>query len=212
MLPGPFKVYKCPNCTNLIYRGSLMSGNTSGAKSYSDGYRYAPMLPTYPQLVKCSICNTIFWIEKAEEKGSFELWFDLTNKTDWKNAENARFLSIEEYFQALALQLFENKEEEVYIRKKIWWSYNDRVRKGEELYKSEEEKVLWTNNVNRLIDLLDENEIEQKIMIAELNRNLSKFEKCMSILRGIENPDFNRLKVMFEVECNKINTLVFQLN
>ena len=59
MLPGPNYIYKCPSCGNFIKIGSLISGNTYGAKLYSDGKRVAPMMPEFPDLTKCKKCNAI---------------------------------------------------------------------------------------------------------------------------------------------------------
>ena len=75
MMPGPDYVYQCPDCGNLITRGSLRSGNTFGAKIYSDGKRIAPMLPEFPDLTKCRKCNSIFWLSKLVELGSYK-WND----------------------------------------------------------------------------------------------------------------------------------------
>lgn len=211
MLPGPDTFYQCPKCPNLLYRGSLMSGNTFGSTLYSDGYRNSPMLIEFPDLVKCSKCNTIFWIEKAKELGTYE-WGQQAGIIDehWENAQRVRFLSIEEYFSAIEMQVFNNKEEEIFIRGKIWWGYNDRIRNGEKLHNSDIDKVLWADNINRLMNLLDENNIEQKITIAELNRSLGQFAECMSIINSIDIPEINWLKERVEKECNEKNQKVFQ--
>lgn len=41
MLLGPTYVYKCSNCDNLLQKGSIISGNSIGAKLYSDGEKTA---------------------------------------------------------------------------------------------------------------------------------------------------------------------------
>lgn len=50
---GPDKYYKCPNCGAYLYTHTLLSGNTFGAREYSDGKMVAPMLPECPNLTKC---------------------------------------------------------------------------------------------------------------------------------------------------------------
>ena len=72
MIPGPEYIYKCPNCGNLLSRGSLMSGNTFGAKLFSDGKRITPMLPEFPNLTKCKKCNRFIWVNKLQEVGTYE--------------------------------------------------------------------------------------------------------------------------------------------
>jgi hypothetical protein len=62
-----------------------MSGNTFGAKVFSDMKRVAPMLPEFPRITICPKCNTIFWLSKAEEVGTKDKYsshlFD-----DWRTA------------------------------------------------------------------------------------------------------------------------------
>lgn len=53
MIPGPNYVYKCPNCSALLTRESIASGNSFGSKLFSDGKRIAPMNPELPNLTKC---------------------------------------------------------------------------------------------------------------------------------------------------------------
>ena len=128
MEPGPNYIYKCPNCGNLLTNESLMSGNTFGAKIFSDGKRVAPMLPEFPDLTKCRKCNTIFWLSKLEEVGTYQWGYK--KSPNWEKADKAKFLNIKDYFKALNDGIAENREEELYIRNRIWWAYNDRTRKG----------------------------------------------------------------------------------
>ncbi len=106
MLPGPNYVYKCPRCGNLLTVGSILSGNTIGAKIYSDGKRIAPMLPDFPDLTKCKKCETIFWLNILRKIGRYE-WGDKMN-SKWAKADDADFLDIEDYFRALDDNVAEN--------------------------------------------------------------------------------------------------------
>lgn len=208
MLPGPELVYKCPNCDNLIKNGSLMSGNTIGALIFSDGKRIAPMLPEFPDLTICKKCDHIFWLSKLKEIGSFNWGQNFQEQ----NVDDAEFLTIDEYFRALELGVPDNIEEEIFIRQRILWTFNDRVRDGEKLFNSENDNAKWKSNIDRLITILDKDEIDNKIMIAELNRALGNFDKCLTIIDGIEIPELDWLKEAFRKECNNKNQKVFQLN
>jgi len=55
MLPGPTIVRKCSTCGKLIAQPTLLSGNTFGARFWTDGKREAPMLPEQPWLVAAHI-------------------------------------------------------------------------------------------------------------------------------------------------------------
>ncbi len=211
MIPGSNYVYKCPNCGNLLTKGSLMSGNTFGAKIFSDGKRVAPMLPEFPNLTKCKKCDTIFWLSKLQEIGAYNKWGDNEN-SQWQKADNAEFLEIEDYFNAIIKGIAENKDEELFIRQRIWWSYNDKIREGQEIFNNESDELRWIENIQKLKTLLDQSDINQRIMIAEINRNLGDFEACINIIQTIDNDELNWLKVKFIDECNEKNRWVIELN
>ncbi len=216
MLPGPDYIYKCPNCGNLLKRGSLMSGNTIGMQIFSDGKSEAPMLPDFPDLTKCTKCNTIFWLSKLKEIGTYE-WGDKENPS-WANADNVEFLNVEDYFRAIDEGLAENRQEELFIRQSIWWKYNDRIRiffkmrKHETPYVNENDEIKWRENCSKLMNLLDPSDLDQKIMIAEIKRNLGNFEDCLDIIKQINDKNLNWLKTTLINECKKGNRWVVRLN
>lgn len=210
MLPGPNYIYKCPNCGNLLANESLMSGNTFDAKFFSDGKRVAPMLPEFPDLTKCKKCDTILWLSKLKEIGTYE-WGDKKNPK-WKKAAKADFLDIEDLFRALNEGIAENKQEELFIRNLIWWAYNDRKRNDINQFIDENDEIKWRENCNKLISLLDQSVLNQKIMIAEIHRNLGDFENCINIIQSVDNDDLNWLKEKFINECKRKNKWVIELN
>lgn len=210
MLQGPNYIYQCPKCDNLLSKGSLDSGNTFGTKMYSDGNRISPMLSEFPNLTKCSKCNTIFWLSKMKELGSYELGKNINEQ--WRAAEEAKFLTVYEYFTALETLISITKDDELFIRRRILWHFNDKTRIGEPLFSSKTDENLWLDNIKTLLDLLDINDINEKILLAELNRNLGNFERCVGILDSIEMTNLVWLKKAYKNECDIKNTKVFQLN
>jgi hypothetical protein len=210
MLPNLTHVYQCPTCDNLLSRGSRISDNTYGVKHYSDAIRVAPMFPDYPQLTICPKCNTIFWLNIRIEVGKYENGENINEK--WKDAEQAKLLTIYECFTAMETLNFTQIGAEVFIRLHIWWGFNDRARNGEALFNSETDEKLWLGNINRLLEILDINDDNDLIFMAELHRNLGNFEKCLEILNLVDGTEFNWLKPKYIKECNDKNTKVFQLN
>lgn len=209
MLPGPNYIYRCPLCDTLYSKYSLMSGNTFGADFYSDGRFFARMLPEFPIITKCLGCTTIFWLDKTNEIGSY-YWGEKIN-TEWEEAFNADFLTLNDYFLALEFHLPRTIEEEIYIRKRIWWEMNDRIRFKEELPAYENENQLWSDNIHKLISLLNSSDDNEKIIIAELHRNLGNFDTCKKILDSIANPEYDLLKKAMTKACKTKNKKVFQL-
>lgn len=203
---GPNLVYKCPKCDTFIENGSLVAGNTFGEQVYSDGKRITPNFPEYPNLTICTKCNHIFKLSKLEPIGSY--WGNDSGE-EWKNVNTAKFLNLDEYFKALEFE--ENKSDECFIRFRIWWEYNDRVRNGNKLYESDEDKVKWENNINVLMNLLDINNIDDKLFIAELHRSIGNFDECLIIIESIDLPELAFFKEALLRNCLKRNQLVFQL-
>ena len=199
MLFGSDQFYQCPKCSNILYRGSLISGNNMGAKLYSDGKEIAPMLIEFPVISKCPKCNTIFWLENEIE---------IQKHVD---SEEAEFLTISDYQTALKNKLFRSKEEEIYIRKGIIWEFNDRLRNGDTLIDTESEKEIWTDNIQKLIPLLDQNDLEEKILIIELLRYQGNFKKSRDLLNTINNSEEEWLIRLFDKEIANKNKNVFQL-
>jgi hypothetical protein len=210
MIIGPDIIYKCPICGANIFKGSLTSGNTFGAKLFSDAKQIAPMLPEFPAITKCRTCDSIFWFRNAEVVG--EAAFPSSETVDKSNAYPATFLTIDEYLTAIDAGICESVDDEYFIRQRILWKFNDRVRYGDPLFNNEIEKKVWTDNINSLLDIIDYDDINQKILAAELHRYLGDFDKCLEIMDSMENPQLVWLKDAFREECGKKNKEVFQLN
>lgn len=133
MLPGPDLLYECPDCGNRIMSRSIASGNTIGARFYSDGRMDAPMLPDMPDLIACLGCSGLLWLSKLQPIAEFDMFGynkHQDNGSDEKlriGAQDARPLDIKESKKALARIKKEYTAEEYFIRKKLWWMYNELI-------------------------------------------------------------------------------------
>jgi hypothetical protein len=168
------------------------------------------MLPEFPNLTKCKKCNTIFWLSKLKEIGTFE-WGE-NNNPQLHNAVGAEFLDIDDYFKTIDSGLATKKGEEIFIRQHIWWAFNDRVRNGDDIFVNENDEKRWEENCKTLIEMLDLQDIDQSITAAELYRNLGCFYKFISIICSIEADDIKWLQDKFKSECDIKNKWVIQLN
>lgn len=160
-----------------------MSGNNIGASIYSDGKQIAPMFPEYPYLCKCQICKSFYWLNDKTE-------IDLTNISDNIHQYSARFLKIDEYFEALQVMNSLDSSHERFMRFQIYWLFNDRIRSGKEIFSNEEDEVLYISNIQFLLELLDENEIEDQITQAEVYRNMGLFDDAIRYLNQIDNKNY----------------------
>ncbi|MDZ7740205.1 MAG: hypothetical protein U5Q03_00130 [Bacteroidota bacterium] len=73
-----------------------MSGNTLHAKIYSDGYRYAPHLPKFPEISICPKCESFFWLNNESEIKKSDIPSEELDYVPF-----ADFLSFAEYVFAL---------------------------------------------------------------------------------------------------------------
>ena len=199
---GPTYIYKCPECDKLCGRGSLLSGNTFGSTYFSDGKVISPMLPDYPDIVKCKKCKTFFWLEDKNHIDYCDGFADF-------DGFHVQFLDTDEYFEALNAGIARNKKEELYLRKYLWWSFNDRTRNGKDLFLTESEKEIYEANCVKLMALFGNKE---QTLVAELYRNLGNFTECIDTLESIKSKNIIWLKNILKNECFKENTLVIELN
>lgn len=210
MIPGPRYIYECPKCSTLLMRGSLRSGNTIGASLFSDGKQIAPMLPDFPNLTKCKKCDTIFWLSEMKEIGVCDAMKEEW-KPEWENVNSAEFLGVTDLFRSLEMDTVKNdKEKEKNVRIQIWWTFNDRIRERKNIFVQKDDEVLWKQNCQRLIELIDTKDVNQKIMTAELYRNLGEFDLCMELINTLDNK-FDWVIEQFKVECENKNKLLIQI-
>jgi hypothetical protein len=209
MRPGPTLVYKCPICGKIVRCGSLLSGNTFDAKLYSDGKQIAPMLPEFPGIVKCGKCSGFYWLNDENKTGEYK--FPEDKKEEWGNAVEARFLSMDEIIEAIDLKIYKNNSEEFYLRVRLWWAFNDRIREGKNIFVDQDDKNIYESNCKNLINIIDKNNISGKIMSAELLRNLSNYIECNNMLETIREEEYTWIKILLKKECENKNSNVIEL-
>jgi hypothetical protein len=231
----PALLYNCPLCGNVISNQSILSGNSRGTIAYSDGRNLSPNMWQFPLLSKCRKCDTIFWLYGGKhDSKDFDYFDDNVDKNikDEIKVDVAKFLTLKEYFKALDQKLYTTYEEELYIRQRIWWGFNNRLRNViswrhfhlkiwwgfhiiikpiAKLFTSQKNKKLWKDNAVKLLSLLNPENIHQKIMIAEIQRNLGNFEKCLKTVESINDEEFSFIKISFVRKCALKNRDVFEL-
>ncbi len=103
------------------------------------------------------------------------------------------------------------KSEEIYLRQRIWWAYNDRVRNSINQFNDANDEIRWKENCIKLISLYDESSVDQIFKIAELKRNLGDFEGCIETVNKIDDEKQKLLKDILISECEKRNKLVVDI-
>jgi len=180
--PGPDIIRESPICKSHIVQKTSASGNTFGARFWTDGKMIAPMLPDRPWLVKCPQCGALFWIDEAKEIGKQNPW---DKHKVWPKAQKVNLPNEMEILNLIASAKLSLKKE-LYARRQAWWLANDTVRmNAKPTFKF---TAAQEDNLNALAKLLDENEPNQRIMKAEIFREIGKFLDCIKLL----NKPFNK--------------------
>ena len=210
MTPGPNELVKCPACGDYQQRRTLRSGNTVGATFYSDGKRVAPMLPEFPYFIKCPKCGKFFTISREVISND--------KLADGERSPFVRFLTIDEYKQAIEEGLVNGKDSDILLlRTFLWRAYNDIIRQGGEI--EEKERVFYEENCRTIIaekeDELKDGAPEldgDRLMCAELWRNIGEFDKSKAMLNAISRQnDYKRYIDAIRTACDAKNPLTVRI-
>lgn len=179
MTPGPTIVRECSACGKHIAQYTIGSGNTFGARFWTDGKRDAPTLPDEPWLVKCPHCSTLVWIYEQRQVGEIEPWgAGGQGVKNFKDARPASAPTFSEY-SAFLSDGVDDREKERYVRLRAWWAGNDSRRDGVHFKPLTD---VETANLRELSALLNEQEDNDRLMKAEALRELGMFGEAESLL------------------------------
>lgn len=179
MTPGPTIIRKCSACGKHVAQYTIVSGNTFGARFWTDGKRDAPMLPDQPWLVKCQHCGTLIWIDEQTQVGEIAPWGSEANdRNRFPEARPGSTPTLQDYADFLdAGESDKNKER--YVRLRAWWAGNDPRR---ETGQSTQFDSFETQNLRAFLVLLDEAEDNDRLMKAEVLRELGEFNEAENLL------------------------------
>lgn len=188
-----YELKKCVSCQNEYLTSSLRSGNNFGSQYYTDGFVSGSMFEE-AYITRCPRCNTFYWksslptIELISERER------INNKYGWSEDFSTFNLN---YETLLANPIWTNLEQEQYIRVRAWWAHNHQYRE-EFQSKNPLDQVFLKNdslnstefqisseqkkNLMRVIELLDLQLEENRLMMAEIYRELGDFDKSKSLL------------------------------
>lgn len=162
----------------------------------------------YSALRKCPACST-FYLQRENE-----MYFYYKNKapkwlpSEYLTALEAPYLVKEDYKAALNAPIAQDLQKELFIRLCLWWIDNSfsnmpelAIEKTFIFRETEEDHRFYEQNVRRIISLLEPKEDGDYFRLAELYRNISEFDTCLSYL--------DRYKGTTEVIQNKCTTSGF---
>jgi hypothetical protein len=194
---------------------TVASGNTFGARVWTDGKHVAPMLPHPPAVAICRHCAECFWLADAKEIGAVDQWADEATQVDpaWRNAPGVKEPSEEEYYTALRKGLAADVQQERTLRILAWWRRNDTFRDAPQRESTNIASAsgAWRPNLEALVGLLDEAKENEQLMRAELLRELGEFGSSRRVLERVTSPDYARVVRQLRWLCDAQDTCVRQL-
>ncbi len=193
--------YMCPACGNYFYESAICSYSNFGAVYFSDGVCLGGYTPSW--LTRCPSCKQYFakkylfklpkpvmpreirsWREKLPGYSLKETYGDIDHiYSDKKSVELWEEIICQGLYFPITVRECEKKEHEALLYIALWRSYNHREEKNEERY---------TEVCKKIIELLQVRNEEQKIILAEVYRNIGKFEESLKCLDGVNNTESYR--------------------
>jgi hypothetical protein len=176
---GGTSILQCSSCAGHISQQLLASGNTFGARYWTDGWRDAPMLPDQPSLVKCPHCSAKIWVSDLEEVAELDPFSE--SDPEFAGAAGYIDLSPADYLSYVTENADLSNERQRYVRMYAWWRGNDARRDAAEpVALSEDER----GNMVKLAALLNSDDDNDRVMRAEIMRQLGEFSVAKEILSG----------------------------
>ena len=197
---GRSQILTCPHCGQTKEIMSLMSGNTFGAKFWSDNKRVAPMLPEISYVQKCLHCAKYFI--RSRQKAVYS--------KSGSSAERGllSFAEMKEAFAQLSQEKFRSRDEESTVRMMLHHAYNDFYFRGDTRRAvAEPDQKLFRENALWLI----ENLIKDDVMKAEFYREAGDMKKAKALIEGVsvDNDFMKKLVATIKEKINNGETAVF---
>jgi hypothetical protein len=224
-----------------MYTHELLSYFISDSVNYSDGkHETSSFLPSNDKIGICFKCKKAFWKEDSLMENQFMEGNYPNNLTitDLEIAigENSNYKIAIWYSDLLKNEFAKTKEKEIYLRFKIWHILNDNLRthnknffyylKGVDLKKAinvllqkhrnkklpNKSQKLFIENLERLIEIFEITNDDDKLLIAEMHRESGNFLEASQLLKEIKTENKNRIYRQIK-QANKIKkSLVINVN
>ena len=213
MLPANARIVFCPYCGGTKELMSLMSGNTFGARYWSDLKMQAPMLPQISPVQKCPHCGKyyLYYKQKSEdgERPSFEL--GELSYPEWKEAYSPLQKERENSNQ---LKKVDERDLSI-ICLNIIQAYNDYYERdcraefsSEEWYYKSKVVMDFIKNKNKPDDI-------HPFLIPELFREIGIMDpdflsmETYEKLEGVDKIYYDGIKERMEADDTKVFQLIF---
>ena len=228
--PAPRSIKKCPQCGQTLSLSHAVRQPVY--RNWTDGKtlrferlgKWIVQSFVTPELVKCPKCAHVFWIEDAEEVGHYHYmddgWMLKDEGNKWIKVKRYDHPIIKEavfplapnendYYKAL-IDLVRNKKDVEFLRIGGWQAANDnrRFSKDQSTHAFSSETI---KNMQALSFLFDENDENERLMKAEIARELGRFNEAISLLHSHFTEGRAKNAAFIEDLCKSKDTLVREI-
>lgn len=197
MIPAPALQRKCPHCGAVKKLYNIASGNTFGAKAWSDTKVYYPMMTQNSPVQRCLKCKRYFFLSDSKTSVVREILANVFDRNGFSNDTGA--LSFPEAREALE-QLYGSSSDErrFLLRLLVLHTYNDKYGRAPRRYAGEDDtdRAYFIQNCRAMTEMAQTN----GTLKAELFREIGDFEMCLRTLdslgpaEGYENSVRGRIR------------------
>jgi hypothetical protein len=187
VVPGPDNIIKCPKCSLIAKNFSIASTFTFSITTWTDGRIYNPLFPDVPIVTKCTDCGYVYWVDDNIIGSMNPFNTESVYPEAWKEARYIDINTIQDYIEAIKLGIGITKQKELDIRKRLWWSINDLHRNTDSTKVDLDVDLIeqhFVSNLKGLYEILDPSKYEDRILRAEILRELGDFADSIQILNN----------------------------
>lgn len=145
------------------------SGNTCGARYWTDGKMEAPMWPDNPLLRVHPGTGEIFWIDQCRNVG-WERPGERRGK--YARIPFAKDPGLDDYRRALNGKWGDTPKNRSYLLLRFWWAANDPCRRGE---LTADRPPDFREKLLEFLSLMNPDNPDERLLMAEMRRQLGDF-------------------------------------
>jgi hypothetical protein len=211
----------CPHCGALVTHYSMTSGNTFGARMWTDGCMEAPMWTACPPIGICHRCENGYWLEDAREVAR-NAFGRIHKGPDGDPQEAQELVEPDEgdFYHLLRAGFATDRRRERILRTLAWHRSNDLLREGStrrcKTRRQRQRPSRWPDllpwlpeealppsppvaqtevreNLQKLAALLDDACEQDRLQKAEILRELGDFDAALRLLDGTTWPSLRQI-------------------
>ncbi|MBX2938849.1 MAG: hypothetical protein KF880_02115 [Ferruginibacter sp.] len=205
----PLGIYQCPSCDFIVLNETFLIDDGDPFEVFSDGKRVSENSEDYPIITRCEKCGEIFWMRDDTVIVEIPWSKDIDEK--YYHVKAAKPLNLQELIQCVQRKYFDTEDEEMYLRTRLLWRFNDRLRVQLPLYYTKLERDMWYNNLYRFKEILKFEDYNDRILLAEAERNLSNYKNAIDLLDSLPYVDMIWLRDKYILQCRLRNPEVFRI-